>query len=154
MEQAELLSKKRNLEGTSDPSNNNSFGILSNKEIMLRASKMGVDFPSNNFEQIDLLRELEKARDQLADKNLTKKVQSSSFAVDHDQGARTPLAIEWHSDTDVDSFTVVQSRKNRKYTSKSVPISRPVTRSQKSASASPLPPGRGARRRRTPEKYK
>jgi hypothetical protein len=39
-----------------------SFSVLSNNEIMPRASLMGIDMPSNNFESIDMLQELEKAK--------------------------------------------------------------------------------------------
>ena len=62
------------MEGNPDLNSYNSFGVLSNKEIMLRASRMGVDFPNNNFKSIDLLRELVKARDQLAVKNMNKEM--------------------------------------------------------------------------------
>jgi hypothetical protein len=69
MEQAAALTKKRNLEGNSiPPPSSNLFGVLSNNEIMVRASLMGIDMPSDNFERIDVLKELEVARNNMAQK--------------------------------------------------------------------------------------
>ena len=70
LHQAEVISKKRNLECESSKSlSSNSFDVLSNMEIVSRASLMGVDMPSDNFENIDLLKELEQSRDNMIDKN-------------------------------------------------------------------------------------
>ena len=59
-EKAIAISKKRNLEGNS--ANHNSFDALSNPELMIRAVKMGVAFPDNNFSNVDITRELEIVR--------------------------------------------------------------------------------------------
>ena len=59
-EKAIAISKKRNLEGNS--ANHNSFDALSNPELMIRAVKMGVAFPDNNFSNVDIIRELEIVR--------------------------------------------------------------------------------------------
>ncbi|KAE8772660.1 hypothetical protein D1007_55286 [Hordeum vulgare] len=52
--------KKRNAEGTLH--SHNSFDALSNQNMMLAASKMGVIIPDNDFVNIDIIRELEKFR--------------------------------------------------------------------------------------------
>ena len=59
-ERAIAISKKRNLEG--NLANHNSFDALSNPEPMIRAVKMGIAFPDNNFSNVDIIRELEKIR--------------------------------------------------------------------------------------------
>ena len=59
-EKAIVISRKRNLEGNS--ANHNSFDALSNPELMIRALKMGVAFPDNNFSNVDINRELEIVR--------------------------------------------------------------------------------------------
>ena len=59
-DKATAISKKRNLEGN-EPTHN-SFKVLSNHEMMLRATKMGVLIPDNNFSSIAILRELERVR--------------------------------------------------------------------------------------------
>jgi hypothetical protein len=113
MERATAATRKRNLEGNSAPSSSNSFGVFSNSEIMSRASMMGIDVPSDNFENIDLLRELEKARANLNQKNMP--VPDSSFVIHHDHCKQTPLNLTWLSSDEIEeSFTVVSSRKSRK----------------------------------------
>jgi hypothetical protein len=57
VEKAGFLSRKRNLEGNTDAhvDNSNSFSVLSNNVIMVRASMMGARISDNNFTAIDLL---------------------------------------------------------------------------------------------------
>ena len=154
LEQAASVSRKRNLEGTT--SSKNAFDVLSDKEIMLRASFMGVEIPDDNFEAVDAIRNLEVARNNLASKINETSVSNSSFVVDHDLGTKTPLQIDWHknNDSDFESFTVVESRKSKRNRRKYVTVSRPITRSCAKASTPPKPPGRGTRRREKPAKYK
>ncbi|KAE8768827.1 hypothetical protein D1007_59659 [Hordeum vulgare] len=52
--------KKRNVEGILH--SHNSFDALSNPNMVLAASKMGVIIPDNDFVNIDVIRELEKFR--------------------------------------------------------------------------------------------
>ena len=59
-EKALAAAKKRDIEGTIHSPN--SFETLSNPELMLRAVKMRVQIPDNDFASIDILRELEKCR--------------------------------------------------------------------------------------------
>jgi hypothetical protein len=114
LEQAEAMSRKRNLEGIPSTSpSTNSFEVLCNLEIMSRASLMGIDVPSNNFESIEMIKELEKARNNLSQKNDT--IPASSFVVHHDHSRETPLSLTWLSPDELDdSFTVVSSQKSRK----------------------------------------
>jgi len=57
------MAKKRNLEG--NPSRINSFSVLPIEEIMNVTSNMGVDLNENDFDTFNLLKDLEKARDDL-----------------------------------------------------------------------------------------
>jgi hypothetical protein len=155
MEQAAALTKKRNLEGNSiPPPSSNSFGVLSNNEIMVRSSLMVIDMPSNNFERIDVLKELEVARNNMAQKN--EKLHDSSFVLHHDHSKQTPLCLTWLDDEEIDeSFTVVSSRKSRKNSSKKVvKISKPMTRSQSKGDSAAQAPGRSVRPRRKTDRFK
>jgi hypothetical protein len=160
MENAAILTKKRNLEGNDQCSTSsnvpasNAFSVLSNNEIMLRASMMGVNIPSDDFEHIDLIREIENSRNSLLDKN-TKPV-SESLVIHHDCGIKSPLRLEWHDEEEDDSnFILVQSRKSKKNNRrKSVVTARPITRSQKKCDTSTLHPGRPVRQKNTPSRLK
>jgi hypothetical protein len=110
MDQAAAISKKRNLEGNPSSDENllpgNALSILSNTEIMRRASLMGVDIPSDNFEFVDLLKELETSRKNLGDKLTSNK----ALVVQHDGATVTPLNMTWYDSEDQmidDSFTMV-----------------------------------------------
>jgi hypothetical protein len=155
VEQAAALSQKRNLEGTSSslPSFN-SFDVLSNNEIMERAALMGIDIPSDNFEKIDVVRELEKARCNLSNKN--DNISSSSFVVHHDHGRQTPLSLMWLDSDEIDEpFTVVSSRKSRRKASrKPIPLSRPMTRNHVKDNISAPLPGRPIWSKKKPDRFK
>lgn len=66
------LAKSKNMEGISKTAHTNSFSALADSELMCRASKMGVLIPDNDFACIDVLKELECVRGNLADKNNNK----------------------------------------------------------------------------------
>jgi len=66
-EKAEVLLAKKNLEGNSF-SSQNSFAVLDNNDIIIKAGKLGIDSQNLSYEKIDLLRELEKARAGLKEK--------------------------------------------------------------------------------------
>ena len=155
LKQAANVSKKRNLEGKTETSHN-SFAVLSDKEIMLRAAGMGVIIPDDKFESIDILRSLEDARNKLRAKNNISKHKDESYVVDNDLGDKIPLQIEWHEQErfDSDSFTLVESRKSKRQRRKSVVVARPCTRSVARAKIPPEPPGRNLRKRRIPERFK
>jgi hypothetical protein len=70
-EKAAMAVKKKNLEGNLSK-HQNSFAVLSNNEIIDRARKMGVRIENNIPEKCDLLRELEKARANLCEKDIKK----------------------------------------------------------------------------------
>ncbi|KAE8767763.1 hypothetical protein D1007_60868 [Hordeum vulgare] len=67
MWRAEKLAKKRNLQGN-DLVSENSFDVLSNMEIVNMAAHMGVNIPDDDFTVIDVIRELEKSRANIAKK--------------------------------------------------------------------------------------
>ncbi|KAE8804087.1 hypothetical protein D1007_20050 [Hordeum vulgare] len=64
---AEKMAKKRNLQGN-EILPGNSFDVLSNMEIISTATQMGVNIPDDNFAVIDVIRELEKSRANIAKK--------------------------------------------------------------------------------------
>ncbi|KAE8787276.1 hypothetical protein D1007_38901 [Hordeum vulgare] len=65
---ATVLSKSKNMEGTSKSTHTNSFVVLSHKDLLCRPSKMGVMIPDNEFSCVDVLRELEVTHENLGDK--------------------------------------------------------------------------------------
>ena len=62
------------------------FAILSDRQIMLRASLMGEDTPSDSFEPINLIRKLEVTRDSLHTKSSMPSTSYDSLYVDHSNG--------------------------------------------------------------------
>ncbi|KAE8821229.1 hypothetical protein D1007_00613 [Hordeum vulgare] len=124
--------KKRNAEGILH--SHNSFDALSNQNMMLAASKMGVIIPDNDFVNIDVIRELEKFR------NNNSKVERegvveveeniSNMTLVNANGVVTPLDLSWMEEGNIeeDDFTLVRSRKKNRI-KKPVVIARPVTRS-------------------------
>jgi hypothetical protein len=132
--------KKRNLQGTSSPlnSSSNSFEILSDREIMIRAGKMGVIIPDDDFASVNLIRQLETTRNSLMEKHSDK-----PLMIENVDGSKTPLSMEWvPEDVEENDFICVESRKSRKKKErKSVVINRPMTRSQKRLDISAQLPG-------------
>jgi hypothetical protein len=53
---------------------------------------MGVNIPSDDFEHIDLIREIENSRNSLLEKN--NKPVSESLVIHHDCGVKSPLHLE------------------------------------------------------------
>ncbi|KAE8792843.1 hypothetical protein D1007_32622 [Hordeum vulgare] len=105
---AERLAQKRDLQGNSI-SPGNSIEVLSNLEIISAAVKMGVNIPDDDFETIDIIRELEISRANIAKKvdkndNQHDKVLFITNAV----GEASHLDTEWGGDEglDADDFTV------------------------------------------------
>jgi hypothetical protein len=165
MDKVANVSKKRNLEGTSDssqnPVSNNSFAALSDNALMLKAFKMGVNIPDNDFTTINMIRDLETARSDLSSKNNMEIQPSSILFIENNTGDTTPLSMEWASCSDVDdSYTVVESRKSKSARKKpAVVISRPKTRSQKCSddildNKSTHAPGRVVRKKSKPSRFK
>uniref|UniRef100_A0A8I7BEX7 Uncharacterized protein n=1 Tax=Hordeum vulgare subsp. vulgare TaxID=112509 RepID=A0A8I7BEX7_HORVV len=129
---AERMAQKRDLEGNRI-SPGNSFEVLSNLEIVSAAAKMGVNIPHDTFETIDIIRELEISRANIAKKvDKNDKQQDKILFITNAAGEASPLDTEWVGDEglDADDFTVVRSRKKERK-KVNITISKPVTRSQK-----------------------
>jgi hypothetical protein len=163
MDKVERVARKRNLEGNiAVPiSDSNSFAALSNNELMCRAYKMGVQIPDNDFAAIDILRELETSRNNLADKNVSAQLHTNNLYIENNIGNSTPLSMDWIPPSDNDEpFTIV--RKKGKKSSRKKPtviVSRPNTRSQTkndspSSDKSTQIPGRVTRKHVKPSRLK
>ncbi|KAE8776624.1 hypothetical protein D1007_50738 [Hordeum vulgare] len=131
---AGVVVKKRNAEGTLH--SHNSFDALSNQNMMLAASKMGVIIPDNDFVNIDIIRELEKFRNNNSRVEREDVVEAeedfNNMSLINANGVVTPLELGWMKEGNMeeDDFTIVRCRKKNKI-KKHVVIARPVTRSQK-----------------------
>lgn len=113
-EKAAELTRKRNLEGTiPSPSCTNSFSALSDLEIVNRASKMGVQIPLNDFRKIDVLREMEVARNKMSQINDTRV--RNNLTVQDDSGRVIPLCLSWIDPEEIEEkvFTPVNTRRKK-----------------------------------------
>ena len=111
-EKAEVPLAKKNLEGNSF-SSQNSLAVLDNNDIIIKAGKLGIDSQNLSYEKIDLLRELEKARAGLKEKQTT-----SEVIVECVENTSLPSEelkfLEWHSEkSDDEGFQLVSSRQSR-----------------------------------------
>ena len=132
-DRAKAASKKRDLEGTKK--SNNSFDILSNSDLMLRARNMGVMIPDCDFSKIDILGELEHIRNSDVEKHTHP---DEVMLITNGKGEDIPINLNWGDEQnyDVSDFTAVGSRKKKKSARKiQTSISRPGTRSQKAVEA-------------------
>jgi hypothetical protein len=112
-EKAAMAVKKKNLEGNLSK-HQNSFAVLSNNEISDRARNMGVRIENNFPEKCDLLRELERARANLCEKD-TKKGNEQDGKDSDDLPLEEMRFIEWKSDSsDEEGYHLVTSRKKKK----------------------------------------
>ncbi|KAE8791165.1 hypothetical protein D1007_34424 [Hordeum vulgare] len=128
---AEKLAKKRNLQGN-DLVSKNSFDVLSNMEIVDMAAHMGVNIPDDDFTVIDVIRELEKSRANIAKKSNTDIKQTEEMLLlTNAAGESSPLNTTWGDEGEIDDegFKSVRSRQREKR-KVNVVISKPVTRSQ------------------------
>ena len=112
-EKAEIHLTKKNLEGNS-LSSKNSFAVLENSDIIIRAGKLGIDSTNLNYEKIDMLRELERAR-----AGLIEKKRESVIEVDTENTTSLPSEevkfLEWYSENSEDEgFQLVSSRKTKR----------------------------------------
>jgi len=112
-EKAEVPLAKKNLEGNSF-SSQNSLAVLDNNDIIIKAGKLGIDSQNLSYEKIDLLRELEKARAGLKEKQTT-----SEVIVECVENTSLPSEelkfLEWHSEkSDDEGFQLVSSRQSRR----------------------------------------
>ncbi|KAE8767891.1 hypothetical protein D1007_60693 [Hordeum vulgare] len=92
---AEKMAKNRNLQGN-EILPGNSFDILLNMEIISTATQMGVNIPNDNFAVIDVIRELEKSRANIAKKvNNNEKQQEKMLFITNAAGESSPLNTSW-----------------------------------------------------------
>jgi hypothetical protein len=163
MDKVEKVAKKRNLEGNiAVPiSDSNSFAALSNTELMCRALKMGVHIPDNDFTAIDILRDLETSRNDLANKNVSTQLHADNLYIENNTGNSTPLSMDWIPSSDNDEpFTIVEKRGKKSARKKPVVlVSRPNTRSQAnkgspSGDKTTQIPGRVTRNHVKPNRFK
>ena len=112
-EKAESHLALKNLEGNS-LSSNNSFAVLENIDITIKAGKLGIDSQSLTYERIDMLKELEKARAGLIEKKDVNNDSINSLGMTSLPSEEMKL-LEWYSEnSDEDGFQLVSSRKSRK----------------------------------------
>jgi hypothetical protein len=161
-EKAENFTRKRNLEGNNTTTDTNSFASLSNNEIVVRVSMMGVKIPDNNFSSIDLLRELECARENIDNKHMHSVTDVPLF-IENNVGETTPLSMSWADENEEndDDFILVESKKkkrNKKKSKSPIIVAHPITRSQKAVvrdgDKSAHTPGRNIRERKQNSRYK
>ncbi|KAE8786911.1 hypothetical protein D1007_39158 [Hordeum vulgare] len=128
---AEKMTKKRNLQGK-EMSPRNYFEVLSNLEIVSTAAQMGVNIPDDNFASIDIIRELEISRANIAKMvDKSDEQQDKMLFITNAAGESSPLNTTWVGEGDLDEndFTVVRSKKKEKR-KVNIIISKPVTRRQ------------------------
>jgi hypothetical protein len=122
-EKAERAAKKRNLEGNSFV-NKNSFAVLDSLELINKFSKMGGNSSSVTMEHIDLLKELEMARN-----NVRERLEEVNRDNDEGSVAEPSLEevklIEWKSDSsdvsDLEGYHKISRRKSKKGKKKKSP---------------------------------
>jgi hypothetical protein len=109
--------KKRNLEGT-NLSDQNSFAVLGNDDIMNLAIGMGVVISPDQFDKVDILKDIELARHALQN---VKNVKIPDIEMEPEQptmvnSSDVPL-LEWlEDDSGHEQFTLVQTRRKKKET--------------------------------------
>jgi hypothetical protein len=112
-EKQKSADRKRTLEGT-NLSSKNSFVVLDNELIASIALDMGISIPDDQFDSIDMMKDIELARHAID--VAKKKVCSVDEEVEEECCNETigvPL-LEWiEEDFESESFTLVQSRKKK-----------------------------------------
>jgi hypothetical protein len=145
--------KKEAQEGNS--SYHNSFSVLDNDKIVSLAAGMGVVIPSDNFDTIDIMKDLEKARQALNKiKNIPCVEESKDLCpMDEIQLNDIPLLDWYENDSEAKHFTLVQSRKKKKRKSllKNLGRENHVRRSKRTA---PMYRSRGEQENPAPTKGK
>jgi hypothetical protein len=112
-DKASLVVQKKNLEGK-QLKLKNSFAVLSNNELIVRAGKMGVETSGIDMEKIELIKYLETAR-----ANMENRMEDIQENPDMENMMPLPLVemkyIEWKSDSsDEEGFKVVSKKRSRK----------------------------------------
>lgn len=114
MEKNLKMAKKGNLEG--NPSSFNCFSVLLIEEMVNVTSNMGIDLNENDFDTFNLLKDLEKARDDLYYKQINKASDPQTESVEDMQANKASLVLEWiqEESSEIDEFVLVESRKRKK----------------------------------------
>jgi hypothetical protein len=114
-------SRKRKLEGTS-LSDQNSFAALNNLEIVEMVSGMGINIAFEQFDSLELMKDLEVARHaikvtKIHELPIEMKNPDGEVSMEDlvDEARGYGLALEWHEDgSESDPFTLVESKKKKR----------------------------------------
>lgn len=130
MEKNDRMAQKRNLEGNSK--NPKPISVLPIDEIIHITANMGVAINSEDFETFDLIRDLEKARDDLYLKQCENKLKSQIETVEIVENNNNLPELEWldMESSESEDFMLVESRKERRESKKSRRFS-PLVKSKK-----------------------
>jgi hypothetical protein len=112
LEKVVQTTKEKNLEGN-DIVNVNSFSVLQDEVILDKALEIGIDVTSIPLTTIHLLKDLESARDNLANKKLVKNVVSNVVEIENEKSGEEDIGLD-SIDDNLDEFTPVVSRKTKK----------------------------------------
>jgi hypothetical protein len=108
-DKAALVAQKKNLEGN-HLKLKNSFAVLSNNELIVRAGKMGVETSRIDMEKIELIKDLEAAR-----ANMENRMEDTHESAEIENIVPLPLEvmkyIEWKSDSSHEEGFRVASKK-------------------------------------------
>lgn len=106
---------KRKVEGNN--TNHNSFSILSNMEIIDIAGNMGIKVGVSDYDKVELIKDLENARQPLHDK-ISKNHKNVDEEEDNNAKGRTDpsqLLLEWtNEDSEEENFVLVESKKKKR----------------------------------------
>jgi hypothetical protein len=112
LEKAVQSTKEKNLEGNV-PVNVNSFSVLQDDVILDKALEIGIDVASIPLTTIHLLKDLESARDNLANKIFVKNAVSKVVEIENENTGEEDIGLSGAEDN-FDEFTPVVSRKTKK----------------------------------------
>jgi hypothetical protein len=102
-------------------SNHNSFSILLDDDISHITSCMGIVVEENNFDTYNLIRDLEKARDDLYQKQIVKNQKPQTDSIEGGLEEDAQLAIEWiNESSESEDFILVESRRKKREKRKSL----------------------------------
>jgi len=105
--------RKRSSEG--NKANTNSFSCLDSEEIIARANGMGAKFDPNDFDSVNLLSELEKARFLLSKKpNIQNDTHTAGEIQEQNDKVELHTECVEEENTDYDDFTLVTPKRIRK----------------------------------------
>jgi hypothetical protein len=112
LEKAVQSTKEKNLEGNV-PVNVNSFSVLQDDVILDKGLEIGIDVACIPLTTIHLLKDLESARDNLANKFFVKNAISKVVEIENENTGEEDIGLSGAEDN-FDEFTPVVSRKTKK----------------------------------------